>query len=192
MSFVGDERGWFAGATQTASPNFDARPDGTAIELIVIHNISLPPSEFGGHWIDDLFLNRLDPAAHPYFETIHTFEVSSHFLIRRDGTATQYVSCNDRAWHAGASEWRGRTRCNDFAIGIELEGDDYSAFTDAQYQTLKQLTDALIKTYPSIISIAGHSEIAPARKTDPGEHFDWPRYMEMANIEAAWRKNVLD
>ena len=192
MSFVGGERGWFAGATQTASPNFDARPDGTAIELIVIHNISLPPSEFGGHWIDDLFLNRLDPAAHPYFETIHTFEVSSHFLIRRDGTATQYVSCNDRAWHAGASEWRGRTRCNDFAIGIELEGDDYSAFTDAQYKTLKQLTDALIKTYPSIISIAGHSEIAPARKTDPGEHFDWPRYMEMANIEAAWRKNVLD
>ena len=185
-----DANGWCSDVTRLDSPNFDLRPEGISIELIVIHNISLPPSEFGGDWIDDLFMNRLDPAAHPYFETIHTFEVSSHFLIKRDGRVHQYVSCNDRAWHAGASEWRGRTRCNDFAIGIELEGDDYSEFTEKQYVVLKQLTSALIKHYPTINGVAGHSEIAPNRKTDPGEHFDWTRYEADAKIKPDWRVSM--
>ena len=187
-----DRAGWCEQARRVPSPHHNERIGPNDISLLVIHGISLPPGEFGGPWIDDLFLGRLDPDAHPYFAGIHQLRVSAHCLIRRDGELVQYVPFTARAWHAGVSSWEGREACNDFSIGIELEGDDYSAFTDAQYQTLKQLTDALIKTYPSIISIAGHSEIAPARKTDPGEHFDWPRYMEMANIEAAWRKNVLD
>lgn len=187
MSFSINGQGWAQDVVRIESPNFDARPSGMTIDLIVIHNISLPPSQFGGGWIDDLFLNRLDPAAHPYFETIHTFQVSSHFLIERDGTVKQYVSCNDRAWHAGASTWRDRSRCNDFAIGIELEGDDYSVFESVQYNVLKQLTASLIERYPSIQGIAGHNEIAPVRKTDPGVHFDWPRYEKEANIPAQWR-----
>lgn len=189
MTWRVDADGWCSGVRILPSPNFDARPDDMPVELVVIHNISLPPSQFGGDYIDDLFLNRLDPAAHPYFETIHTFEVSSHFLIKRDGSITQYVSCNDRAWHAGASTWRGRSRCNDFAIGIELEGDDFSAFDDAQYNALVQLTQALQNRYPNINGIAGHSEIAPSRKTDPGECFDWARYVEAASIDDAWRKS---
>jgi N-acetyl-anhydromuramoyl-L-alanine amidase len=187
MSFRIDDQGWALDVIRLESPNFDARPDGATVDLIVIHNISLPPSQFGDDWIDDLFLNRLDPTAHPYFETIHTFQVSSHFLIKRDGTVKQYVSCDDRAWHAGASAWRGRTRCNDFAIGIELEGDDYSAFESVQYNVLKRLTESLLEKYPSIQGIAGHSEIAPDRKTDPGVHFDWLRYEKEANIPAQWR-----
>ncbi|GHA77366.1 N-acetyl-anhydromuranmyl-L-alanine amidase [Formosimonas limnophila] len=187
MSFRIDERGWGLDVIRLESPNFDARPDGATVDLIVIHNISLPPSQFGGDWIDDLFLNRLDPTAHPYFETIHRFQVSSHFLIKRDGTIKQYVSCDDRAWHAGVSAWRGRTRCNDFAIGIELEGDDYSAFESVQYNTLTHLTQSLIEKYPSIQGIAGHSEIAPGRKTDPGVYFDWLRYEKEASIPAQWR-----
>lgn len=183
-----NEDGWCSGVKHLPSPNFDARPDGMPIELLVIHNISLPPSEFGGDWIDDLFLNRLDPAAHPYFATIYTFEVSSHFLIKRDGSITQYVSCNDRAWHAGASSWRERTRCNDFAIGIELEGDDFSEFANEQYEALKNLTRSIQKRYPDIAGIAGHSEIAPERKTDPGEYFDWTRYIEGAQIAEKMRK----
>jgi AmpD protein len=185
--FCLNEHGWSDGVTQLASPNFDARPDGAAVELLVIHNISLPPSEFGGHWIDDLFLNRLDPAAHPYFATIYTFEVSSHYLIRRNGAVTQYVSCNDRAWHAGASTWRGKSRCNDFAIGIELEGDDFSPFTDAQYSALQALSQAICARYPTINGVAGHSEIAPERKTDPGAYFDWARFEVDAQIEQGWR-----
>lgn len=179
--------GWANAARCLPSPNFDARPDEMPVELLVIHNISLPPSQFGGDWIDDLFLNRLDPLAHPYFETIHTFRVSSHFLIKRDGSITQYVSCNDRAWHAGASCWRDRTRCNDFAIGIELEGDDFSPFTDAQYTSLHALTKAVLHRYSSIQGVAGHSEISPGRKTDPGEHFDWLRYINAAQIQTNWR-----
>lgn len=179
--------GWAGGVRHLPSPNFDARPDGEAVVLLVIHNISLPPSQYGGDWIDDLFLNRLDPQAHPYFETIHEFEVSSHFLIKRDGDITQYVSCNDRAWHAGASCWRGRTRCNDFAIGIELEGDDFSPFTEVQYESLRTLTEAILVRYPSIDGVAGHSEISPGRKTDPGEHFDWQRYVIESKIKANWR-----
>ncbi|TDR31307.1 1,6-anhydro-N-acetylmuramyl-L-alanine amidase AmpD [Hydromonas duriensis] len=189
--FQVNEDGWCAAARRVESPNFDARPDGMPIELLVIHNISLPPSQFGGDWIDDLFLNRLDPNAHPYFATIHQFEVSSHFLIKRDGLLTQYVSCNNRAWHAGASQWRGRARCNDFAIGIELEGDDYSAFEEAQYATLALLTQALKQRYPVLHGVAGHSEIAPERKTDPGVYFNWERYMQDAHLENEWRRVVL-
>ena len=185
--FALNEGGWSNGVTQLASPNFDARPDGAEVELLAIHNISLPPSEFGGNWIDDLFLNRLDPAAHPYFATIYTFEVSSHYLIRRNGAVTQYVSCNDRAWHAGASTWRGKSRCNDFAIGIELEGDDFSPFTDAQYLALQALNQAICARYPTINGVAGHSEIAPERKTDPGAYFDWARFEVDAQIEQGWR-----
>ena len=189
QSYVIDEAGWCAQATPQPSPNFDARPEGAEISLIVIHNISLPPNEFGGESITDLFLNRLDPQAHPYFATIHTLEVSSHFLIQRDGQLIQYVSCNDRAWHAGASNWRGVSRCNDFAIGIELEGADGVPFTQAQYQQLTALTEVLRQKYTQINSIAGHSEIAPARKTDPGAGFEWARYERQASIPNEWRKN---
>ena len=164
-----DQQGWCAQATQQRSPNYDARPDGAVVSLIVIHNISLPPQEFGGEWITDLFLNRLDPDAHPYFAAIYNVEVSSHFLIRRDGQLIQYVSTDDRAWHAGASCWRGQSRCNDFAIGIELEGCDDKPFTQEQYSVLTQLTQTLLQHYPYINSVAGHSEIAPQRKTDPGK-----------------------
>ncbi len=184
-----DDAGWCAQAVQHPSPNFDARPDGVDISLIVIHNISLPPNQFGGEWITDLFLNRLDPQAHPYFETIHTFEVSSHFLIRRDGELIQYVSCDQRAWHAGASCWRGVSRCNDYAIGVELEGADNQPFTKAQYEQLTTLTHVLRQKYTHINSIAGHSEIAPMRKTDPGAGFEWARFEQQANIPSEWRKN---
>jgi AmpD protein len=159
--------------------NWDARPTGTRIDLLVIHNISLPPGEFGGHWIDDLFMNRLDPAAHPYFREIDGLKVSSHLLIRRDGQLIQYVPLNRRAWHAGASNFCGRDQCNDFSIGIELEGSDLQAFTDAQYKTLIEATQAIQQLYPEITRqrITGHSDIAPARKTDPGPRFDWTRYL---------------
>lgn len=163
------------GACQLSSPNCDERPPGTRIELIVIHNISLPPGEFGGPGIVDLFTNRLDPATHPYYATIADLRVSAHFLIRRDGEVIQFVPCGRRAWHAGASDWRGRGRCNDFSIGIELEGSDHTPFENAQYAALAELTRALQMRYP-IADIVGHSDIAPGRKTDPGPHFDWPRY----------------
>ena len=184
-----DQQGWCAQATQQRSPNYDARPDGAVVSLIVIHNISLPPQEFGGEWITDLFLNRLDPDAHPYFSAIYNVEVSSHFLIRRDGQLIQYVSTEDRAWHAGASCWRGQSRCNDFAIGIELEGCDDKPFTQEQYSVLTQLTQTLLQHYPYINSVAGHSEIAPQRKTDPGTCFEWARYEHQAGIDEHMRKN---
>ena len=149
-----DDAGWCAQAVQQPSPNFDARPNDADITLIVVHNISLPPNQFGGDWITDLFLNRLDAQAHPYFETIHTFEVSSHFLIRRDGELIQYVSCDQRAWHAGASCWRGVSRCNDYAIGVELEGADNQPFTKAQYEQLTTLTHVLRQTYTHINSFS--------------------------------------
>lgn len=187
--FTIDSNGWCAQAEQQPSPNCDARPEGTDVTLIVVHNISLPPNEFGGEWITDLFLNRLDPDAHPYFATIHTFEVSAHFLIRRDGQLIQYVSTQDRAWHAGASTWRGQTRCNDFSIGIELEGCDSKPYTAAQYAQLAALTRALQVRYPRISGVAGHHEIAPARKTDPGMCFEWARFERQANISADVRKN---
>jgi N-acetyl-anhydromuramoyl-L-alanine amidase len=167
--------GMLRGARFLPSPNYDERPPGVAIDLLVIHNISLPPGEFGGPGIVDLFTNRLDPAAHPYYREIAKRRVSAHFLIRRDGEAIQFVACEKRAWHAGVSHWRGRERCNDFSIGIELEGTDDRPFTDIQYDRLGELARALTMAY-ALTDIAGHSDIAPARKTDPGPCFDWSRF----------------
>jgi N-acetyl-anhydromuramoyl-L-alanine amidase len=166
-----DAAGYVNIATQIASPNCDARPEAD-VSMIVIHNISLPPSQFGGSGIIELFTNVLNPDEHPYYAEIYTRRVSSHFLIRRDGKLIQFVSCLQRAWHAGVSEWQGRERCNDFSVGIELEGDDFSAFAAAQYQTLSALIETLQKKYP-IQHVVGHSDIAPGRKTDPGPFFDW-------------------
>ncbi len=170
-----DASGWLSGAQWLPSPNFDARATGD-IELLVIHNISLPPDEFVGDGVQRLFTNTLDRDAHPYYRTIPEGRVSSHFFIRRDGQLIQFVSVLQRAWHAGASLWQGRPRCNDFSIGVELEGSDFVPFSDAQYSVLHELTLALRATFP-IRGIAGHSDIAPGRKTDPGPHFDWQRYL---------------
>ena len=156
------------------SPNQDARPRGTEVNLLVVHSISLPPGKFGGDAIERLFTNRLDPAAHPYFKEIEGLKVSSHFLIRRDGELVQFVPVKRRAWHAGVSSWRGRERCNDFSIGVELEGTDDGPFTSAQYARLATLIRHLRTTLP-LRDIASHSDIAPGRKTDPGPGFDWPR-----------------
>ena len=158
------------------SPNQDERPAGTEITLLVVHAISLPPGEFGGDAIERLFTNRLDPAAHPYFREIAGLKVSSHFLIRRDGELVQFVPVGRRAWHAGVSSWRGRERCNDFSIGVELEGTDDGAFTEAQYARLAHLIAGL-KTKLPLRDIAAHSDVAPSRKTDPGPRFDWPRLL---------------
>ncbi|MBX3616954.1 1,6-anhydro-N-acetylmuramyl-L-alanine amidase AmpD [Nitrosomonas sp.] len=163
-----------------ASPNCDERPAGTEISLLVIHNISLPPDEFGGDGVIELFTNRIDPQAHPYYQSLQGLKVSAHFFIRRDGSLIQFVSCNRRAWHAGVSNWQGYERCNDFSIGIELEGSDTTPFTDAQYEVLIALTQCLCQKYP-IQHIAGHSDIAPGRKTDPGPCFDWLRYAADVN-----------
>lgn len=169
---------WLAEARRVPSPNCDPRPPGCAVDLLVIHNISLPPGEFGGPWIEHLFLNRLDPAAHPYFAPIAGVRVSAHLLIRRDGALVQFVDLRWRAWHAGASCFAGRAACNDFSIGIELEGTDVAPFTDAQYERLGRVTAEVRQHYPGITPerIAGHSDIAPGRKTDPGPCFDWARY----------------
>jgi AmpD protein len=161
-------------ARQIASPNCDARPADTPIELIVIHNISLPPGEYGGDGVLELFTNQLDPTAHPYYAEIHHLKVSAHFFIQRNGELIQFVPCSKRAWHAGVSNWKGRQRCNDFSIGIELEGSDDDTFEDAQYRQLNILLATLHHTYP-IKGIAGHADIAPGRKTDPGPGFDWSR-----------------
>lgn len=161
---------------QVLSPYFDARPAGMTPDLIVVHNISLPPGEFGGPWIDALFTGALPHGAHPYFETLKGVRVSAHALIRRGGGVTQYVPFMQRAWHAGESSYQGRLRCNDFSIGIELEGADDVPFELAQYTTLANLIRALLATYPTLARerIVGHSDIAPGRKTDPGQTFDWP------------------
>lgn len=170
-----DDAGRASGAIWIASPNFDVRPPNGAISLLVVHNISLPPGEFGGDGIVRLFCNTLDHAAHPYYETLRGLQVSSHFLVDRAGKLVQFVSCLDRAWHAGLSSWRGKDRCNDFSIGVELEGVDDQPYADAQYETLAYLTRALRSRYP-ISDLAGHSDISPGRKSDPGPAFDWPRY----------------
>jgi len=174
-----DNEGFVKKAVQIASPNFDARINNTDtiaadISLIVIHNISLPPSQYGGNGIIQLFTNVLNPDEHPYYAEIYTRKVSSHFLIRRDGTLIQFVSCLQRAWHAGVSSWQGRERCNDFSVGIELEGSDFDAFELSQYNTLNALISALKLSYP-IEAVVGHSDIAPGRKTDPGPYFDWQK-----------------
>lgn len=169
-----DQAGWLEGAVRVPSPNCDVRPPGEIITLVVVHNISLPPGEFGGPGVEALFTNQLDPAAHPYFEKIKDLRVSAHFFIRRDGHLMQFVPCALRAWHAGVSSWQGRERCNDYSIGIELEGTDEAPFTEAQYVSLNQLLSELRQAYP-IAAVAGHSDIAPGRKTDPGPCFDWGR-----------------
>jgi AmpD protein len=170
MSWLAD--GWLAAAERRDSPNFGERPAGAAVSLVVVHNISLPPGEFGGDWVEDFFLNRLDAMAHPYFAEIAGLQVSAHFYVRRDGRVVQFVACDRRAWHAGRSAWCGRDNCNDYSVGIELEGCDEQPFTDAQYAALWRLIDALRQRYP-IAAIAGHSDVAPGRKSDPGPHFDW-------------------
>lgn len=166
--------GWLAGVCRRESPNFDERPADTAISLVVVHAISLPPGQFGGEAILDFFSNCLDPSAHPYFVSLADLRVSAHFFIRRSGELIQCVSCRQRAWHAGLSSWNGRQRCNDFSVGIELEGCDERPFEDQQYVQLQDLIDILCAHYP-IEAIVGHSDISPGRKTDPGPHFDWRR-----------------
>ena len=168
-------------AFQRYSPNQDERPPDCVIDLLVIHNISLPPGEFGGPWIDHLFHNRLDPSIHPFFRDIHQLRVSSHLLIRRDGQLIQYVGLKQRAWHAGKSNFRGREQCNDFSIGIEVEGTDDQPYTDAQYATLSKVTGEILARFPEITldRIVGHADISLGRKTDPGPAFDWQRYRGM-------------
>ncbi|WP_263142145.1 1,6-anhydro-N-acetylmuramyl-L-alanine amidase AmpD [Pseudomonas sp. RIT-PI-AD] len=174
-----DSNGWFDGIRHCPSPNFNARPSAE-ISLLVIHNISLPPGQFGTGQVQALFENRLDPTAHPYFAGIADLRVSAHFLIERDGGIVQFVSCRDRAWHAGQSCFEGRENCNDFSLGIELEGTDTLPYSDAQYTALIGLSRRLLRAYPAIGAnrIRGHSDIAPGRKTDPGPAFDWPRLLE--------------
>jgi AmpD protein len=168
-------------ARQIASPNFDERPNGSSPDLILVHGISLPPDEYGGPYIDQLFLNELPTSGHPYFEKIAGLKVSSHALIRRDGELIQYVPFHHRAWHAGASNYCGRERCNDFSIGIELEGSDEVAYEPIQYRTLTELIAALCRAYPTLSAsrVVGHSDVAPGRKTDPGPAFDWMRLRAM-------------
>jgi len=170
--------GLLPGATFIASPNCDQRPADTPVVLVVVHAISLPPGEFGGDGIERLFTNRLDSQAHPYYRDIHALRVSAHFLIRRDGSVLQFVRCGERAWHAGVSQWRDRQRCNDFSIGIELEGCDELPFEPAQYTVLARLIRVLRRSY-ALEDIVGHADIAPGRKTDPGPCFDWPRLREL-------------
>ena len=169
-----DPAGWLSGTLRIASPNWDDRPASTPIELVVVHAISLPPEQFGGPSISALFTNALDPDVDDYFTSITPLRVSTHLLIRRDGLLIQYVPCEKRAWHAGVSIWRGRERCNDFSIGIELEGCDATAFEMPQYMRLRSVLAALRGRYP-VVDVGGHSDIAPGRKTDPGPHFDWLR-----------------
>ncbi|GAB4273865.1 MAG: 1,6-anhydro-N-acetylmuramyl-L-alanine amidase AmpD [Methylomicrobium sp.] len=172
---------WLSDCLQTPSPNYDDRPDPDDISLVVIHCISLPPGVFGAAYIDRLFCNTLDPNDHPYFQDIYRLRVSAHLLIGRDGRMTQYVPFDKRAWHAGLSEYRGRNRCNDFSIGIELEGTETTPYTDEQYRQLAGTLTCLFKHYPKLSkdSLAGHSDIAPDRKTDPGASFDWQRLFSL-------------
>lgn len=174
--------GWLSDVKHVPSPHYDERPEEEPPSLLVVHNISLPPGEFGGPFIDALFTGTLDPQAHPYFADIAQLRVSAHCLIRRDGEIIQYVPFDKRAWHAGVSLYQGRERCNDFSIGIELEGTDTLAYTEAQYQQLAILTSLLIEQYPQIAQhMTGHSNIAPIRKTDPGPAFDWGYFRQLVN-----------
>lgn len=168
--------GFLAGARRVESPNYDERPAGGAVTLLVVHAISLPPGHFGGDAIERLFTNRLDPGAHPFFATLAGLRVSAHFLLRRDGELVQFVAADKRAWHAGESRWRGRDRCNDFSIGVELEGDEAQAFSDRQYEGLVALIAELQRQFP-LREFAGHADVAPQRKRDPGPRFDWPRVL---------------
>jgi len=175
------QQGWLSNARRVPSPNANARPAATDINLLVVHNISLPPAQFDNSYIEQFFTNQLDPAAHPYFAEIADVEVSAHLLITRAGEVIQFVPFDQRAWHAGKSCFRDRDNCNDFSIGIELEGTDTIAYTDAQYTALAEVTACLMAAYPKIArdNIVGHNDIAPGRKTDPGESFDWPRFRQL-------------
>ena len=167
-------QGWWRLARRVRSPNFGPRPEGTQVTLAIVHSISLPPGEYGGDAVERFFTNRLDAAAHQYFEQISAQRVSSHFFIRRDGAVVQFVSCDQRAWHAGTSQWRGRENCNDWSIGIELEGLEGERFERAQYRALIRLLGALRVRYP-LTEVIGHEHVAPSRKVDPGARFEWPR-----------------
>ncbi|WP_199222102.1 1,6-anhydro-N-acetylmuramyl-L-alanine amidase AmpD [Limnohabitans sp. Jir72] len=175
------QNGWYSPAKRLDSPNFGPRPDGACIDLVVLHSISLPPGQYGGNEVQALFTNQLDWDAHPYFGQIRGLEVSSHFYIRRDGALWQFVSCDDRAWHAGRSEYRGRPHCNDDSIGIELEGLEGETFERAQYDSLARLCETIAGLYP-IAHLAGHEHIAPGRKQDPGPGFDWPLLRSLLNF----------
>ena len=177
--------GWYRHAWHQPSPNFGPRPQGACIDLLVVHSISLPPGRYGGPEVLQLFANTLDWDAHPYFQQIRGLEVSSHFLIRRDGSLWQYVSCDDRAWHAGASCWRERSNCNDDSIGVELEGLEGDTFESAQYQALAELGEAIRLQYP-LAHVAGHEHIAPGRKQDPGPGFDWRRLQQLTHWPREW------
>lgn len=183
-----DADGWVGGVRRHPSPNIDVRPDGMPIDLIVLHNISLPPAQseadFGTDAVLDFFTNTLDCDAHPYFDQLRGVRVSAHFFIRRTGECVQFAPCDARAWHAGASEFFGRTRCNDFSVGIEIEGTDDLPFTPEQYATTAALVRAICVAYP-IAAIAGHSDIAPGRKTDPGPRFDWAHLRALGGFDAA-------
>ena len=186
--------GVLSGVRVVDSPNRDPRPGGLSPELVVVHGISLPPGRFGGPWIEKLFTNELPPDEDPYFATIQHLRVSSHVLISRDGTLTQYVPFSERAWHAGTSHWRGRDACNDFSIGVELEGADDVPYDERQYEALADLVAALQRAYPALAEgwIAGHSDIAPGRKSDPGAAFDWRRLEQAVRARgAAFRREVL-
>ena len=183
--------GWLNGVRRVVSPHFDQRPEPSDISLLVIHYISLPPEQFGGGYVDDFFQGKLDPKVHPYFNEIYQIRVSAHCLIERDGRVTQYVSFNARAWHAGLSSFEGREKCNDFSIGIELEGSDQQPFTEAQYRELAVLTKRIMAAYPQITKqrIVGHCDIAPERKIDPGRYFDWNYYLNLLDLrEELWQK----
>lgn len=173
--------GWLRRARRLPSPNRGPRPAGTPIDLVILHSISLPPGHYGGDAIERLFTNRLDWDAHPYYQSIRGLEVSAHFVVRRDGELIQFVSCDERAWHAGASDWEGRAGCNDFSIGIELEGEEGTPFDERQYPVVGALLRSLATRYP-IASIAGHEHVAPGRKHDPGAGFDWPRLRRGARL----------
>ncbi|EHU9471647.1 1,6-anhydro-N-acetylmuramyl-L-alanine amidase AmpD [Vibrio vulnificus] len=183
-------QGWLEGVKRVSSPFFDARPQGAPISLLVVHNISLPPGQFGGRYIEDFFQGLLDPSEHPFFQVIHQMRVSAHCLIKRDGEVVQFVSFDDRAWHAGASSFAGVERCNDYSIGIELEGSDFVSYTEAQYQALSELSKTLMRQYPNITlpRITGHQYIAPLRKTDPGLSFDWRYYRTLLSQEGSVAK----
>lgn len=170
--------GWLVAAQACPSPNFNSRPPGTEVSLLVVHNISLPPGQFGSGCVQQFFCNQLDPRQDPYFATIADLQVSSHLLIERNGALTQFVSLADRAWHAGASSFEGVSNCNDYSIGIELEGCDDIAYTGEQYQRLAEITGLLFSRYPLLSEqrVVGHQDIAPGRKTDPGPAFDWTRF----------------
>jgi len=173
--------GWLQAARRIDSPNFGPRPAGVEIDLVVVHSISLPPGEYGGDAIERLFTNRLDFDAHPYYDALRGLEVSAHFVIRRDGSLLQFVSCAKRAWHAGASTWNGRSGCNDFSIGIELEGREGGTFEAVQYERLAATLKTLAERYP-IRAVAGHEHVAPGRKHDPGQGFDWRRLRQSAGL----------